>query len=84
MDFLRNHAHLAGGDTRKVPQNTQFSKSRYTSRGQGSPPRNHPQTYLSLTNPLNPSQPKYPMGMETHMVDALAKIKSTEPLRLAK
>ena len=54
MDFQRNHAHLAGGDTRKAPKNTQFSKSRHTPRGQGSPPRNHPQTYLSLTNPLNP------------------------------
>ena len=30
MDFLRNHAHLAGGDTRKAPKNTQFSKSRQT------------------------------------------------------
>ena len=39
MDFLRNHAHLAGGDTRKTPKNTQFSKSRHTPRGQGSPPR---------------------------------------------
>ena len=63
MDFLRNHAHLAGGDTRKTPKNTQFSKSRHTPRGQGSPPRNHPQTYLSLTNPLNPFQPKYPVGV---------------------
>ena len=39
MDFLRNHAHLAGGDTRKAPKNTQFNKSRHTPRGQGSPPR---------------------------------------------
>ncbi len=39
MDFLRNHAHLTGGDTRKAPKNTQFSKSRHTPRGQGSPPR---------------------------------------------
>ena len=39
MDFLRNHAHLPGGDTRKAPKNTQFSKSRHTPRGQGSPLR---------------------------------------------
>jgi hypothetical protein len=39
MDFLRNHAHLAGGDTRQAPKNTQFRKSRDTPRGQGSPPR---------------------------------------------
>ena len=54
MDFLRNHAHLAGGDTRKAPKNTQFSKSRHTPRGQGSPPR-QPLSIQQITpNPQNP------------------------------
>ena len=51
MDFLRNHAHLAGGDTRKAPKNTQFSKSRHTPRGQGSPPRQP----LSITARVPPT-----------------------------
>ena len=41
MDFLRNHAHLAGGDTRKAPKNTLFSKSRHTPEGKG-PPYDNP------------------------------------------
>ena len=36
MDFLPKTANLQGGDTRKTPQNTEFSKSRHTPRGQGS------------------------------------------------
>ena len=54
MDFLRNHAHLAGGDTRKTPKNTQFSKSRHTTRGQGSPPRQPLSIHQITANPLNP------------------------------
>ena len=54
MDFLRNHAHLAGGDTRKAPKNTQFSKSRHTPRGQGSPPRQPLSIHQITANPLNP------------------------------
>ena len=78
MDFLRNHAHLAGGDTsharhpktrnfarkapkfshahlaRKAPKNTQFSKSRHTPRGQGSPPRQPLPIHQITAKPLNP------------------------------
>jgi hypothetical protein len=54
MDFLRNHAHLAGGDTRKAPKYTQFSKSRHTPRGQGSPPRQPLPIHQITGNPLNP------------------------------
>ena len=56
MDFLRNHAHLAGGDTRKTPKNTQFSKSRHTPESKGPPhsithiPIYHPQTLSILSN----------------------------------
>ena len=54
MDFLRNHAHLAGGDTRKAPKNTQFSKSRHTPEGKGPPyVITHKPTYHP-PNPLNP------------------------------
>ena len=62
MDFLRNHAHLAGGDTRKAPKNTQFSKSRHTPRGQDPPPRQPLSIHQITANPLNPFQPKYPQG----------------------
>jgi hypothetical protein len=54
MDFPRNHAHLAGGDTRKAPKNTQFSKSRHTPRGQGSPPRQPLPIHQITAKPLNP------------------------------
>ncbi len=60
MDFLRNHAHLAGGDTRKAP-NLANHGIRQEGKGpphanpsqsrQGSPPRQP----LSITAfPLNP------------------------------
>ena len=49
MDFLRNHAHLTGGDTRKAPKNTLFSKSRHTPEGKGPP----------HANPFNPSQSRH-------------------------
>jgi hypothetical protein len=67
MDFLPKTAHLQGGDTRKAPKNTQFSKSRQTPRGPGSPPRYHPQTYLlflnlSRTKPSQSFLTKIPMG----------------------
>ena len=43
MDFLRNHAHLAGGDTRKTPNLANHAKP---IRGKGPP---HAKTF-------NPSQ----------------------------
>ena len=60
MDFLRNHAHLAGGDTRKAPKNTQFSKSRHTPRGQGSPLRQPLPIHQITANPQNPPDGKTP------------------------
>ncbi len=58
MDFLLKTANLQGGDTRKAPENTQFSKSRHTSKGKG-PPHDTPSIPLNhgiqtnTPNPLN-------------------------------
>jgi len=41
MDFLLKTANLTGGDTRKAPKNTLFSKSRHTPEGKG-PPYDNP------------------------------------------
>ncbi len=37
MDFLLKTTNLQGGDTRKAPENTQYSKSRHTPEGKGPP-----------------------------------------------
>jgi len=56
MDFLPKTANLQGGDTRKAPKNTQFSKSRHTPEGKGPPyaithiPTYHSQTLSILSN----------------------------------
>ncbi len=70
MDFLRIQAHLAGGDTHKTPKNTQFSKSRHTTRGQGSPPRQP----LSITTyhgiPTQSFLIQIPYGLWSTVVDS--------------
>ncbi len=56
MDFLPKTANLTGGDTRKAPKHTQFSKSRHTPGGKGPPhaithiPTYHSQTLSILSN----------------------------------
>ena len=82
MDFLRNHGHLEGGDTRKTPNLAnhdirqegktpphanpfQSSKSRRSLKirqtARPPPAENRLPDYMSPV-PLNPFQPKYPMG----------------------
>ena len=57
MDFLRNHAHLAGGDTRKTPN---LANHGIRQEGKGPPHAITPKPIYHSPNPLNPFQPKYP------------------------
>ncbi len=75
MDFLRNHAHLTGGDTRKAPKNTQFSKSRHTPRGQGSPPRQP----LSITARVPPTPTPLNHGISRQTLSILSNTNTHSP-----
>jgi hypothetical protein len=73
MDFLLKTANLQGGDTRKEPKNTQFSKSRHTPEGKGPPhgtpsiPLNHgiSRHSLSILSNQNTHRERKPVKMDT-------------------